>query len=66
MTQMTTKKMPDKTIEGNISQKAGESPLPASLQRPLVPSLTRMLAGRALTEEILDPDNPNLIMDRDR
>lgn len=42
-----------------------QAPCPTSLQRPLVPTLTRMLAGRPMQEEILDPANPNLIIDRD-
>ncbi|MBF0127991.1 MAG: hypothetical protein HQM02_12385 [Magnetococcales bacterium] len=43
-----------------------QSPPPTPLQRPVVPNLIRMLAGRPLEEEILDPANPNLIVDRER
>ncbi|MEO5345359.1 MAG: hypothetical protein H7834_03145 [Magnetococcus sp. YQC-9] len=55
-------------------QEEGERPgekevgdlLPAGLKRPVSVSLTRMLAGRPLDEEILDPANPNLILDQER
>ncbi|MBF0342511.1 MAG: hypothetical protein HQL95_16330 [Magnetococcales bacterium] len=56
---------PSKVAETG-DETSGAAPLPTALQRPLVDSLTRMLAGRGREEEILDPANPNLIMDRDR
>ncbi|MBF0272348.1 MAG: hypothetical protein HQL98_09830 [Magnetococcales bacterium] len=39
--------------------------LPVGLRRPASVGLTRMLAGRPMDEEIIDPANPNLMRDRD-
>jgi hypothetical protein len=33
-------------------------------EKPLVPRLQRLLAGQPQEEVILDPDNPNLIKER--
>ncbi|MBF0096109.1 MAG: hypothetical protein HQM04_07115 [Magnetococcales bacterium] len=43
----------------------GKSPQPIPpAEKPLVPRLQRLLAGQPQEEVILDPDNPNLIMER--
>ncbi|MBF0183833.1 MAG: hypothetical protein HQM06_05520 [Magnetococcales bacterium] len=33
-------------------------------EKPLVPRLQRLLAGQPQEDVILDPDNPNLILER--
>ncbi|WP_130471437.1 hypothetical protein [Candidatus Magnetaquicoccus inordinatus] len=33
-------------------------------EKPLVPRLQRLFAGKPQEDVILDPDNPNLIMER--
>ncbi len=65
MTEMNTKAIPDHGTTAGKDGKSNAESLPAALRRPVVPSLTRMLAGRPMEEEILDPANPNLMVDRD-
>ncbi|MBF0260539.1 MAG: hypothetical protein HQL97_01710 [Magnetococcales bacterium] len=50
--------------EDRLGKESGEA-LPSGLRRPVTVSLTRMLAGRPVDEEILDPANPNLMFDRE-
>ncbi|MEO5331369.1 MAG: hypothetical protein H7839_05045 [Magnetococcus sp. YQC-5] len=64
--------MTERTAPTHLSEHKGKQPLeknvepvPSGLQRPLVPGLTRLLSGLPIKEEILDPANPNLIVDRD-
>lgn len=54
-------KPPDPEQDNRMS----ETNLPVGLRRPVASSLTRMLAGRPMDEEILDPANPNLQWDRE-
>ena len=35
-----------------------------SLEKPLIPRMQRLLAGKLAEDIILDPDNPNLILER--
>ncbi|MBF0613667.1 MAG: hypothetical protein G8237_10370 [Magnetococcales bacterium] len=60
MTQSDQKTIPYAEQE----QHPGDESIPVGLRRPLTTALTRMLAGRSLDEEILDPANPNLQWER--
>ncbi|MEO5350068.1 MAG: hypothetical protein H7836_10535 [Magnetococcus sp. YQC-3] len=43
---------------------AGKTVDPKSLEKPLIPYMQRLLAGKPTDDLILDPDNPNLILER--
>ncbi|GAB0057532.1 hypothetical protein SIID45300_01862 [Candidatus Magnetaquicoccaceae bacterium FCR-1] len=66
MTQTGTNANPEQTTGGNRVGKETDEALPPGLKRPLRDAMTRLLSGRPMDEEILDPANPNLILDRER
>ncbi|MBF0417791.1 MAG: hypothetical protein HQL86_06035 [Magnetococcales bacterium] len=66
MTQTGTKANPEQRAGVTSEAKASEEALPIGLKRPVSVSLTRLLTGHPVDEEILDPANPNLMLDRER